>query len=178
MLKKTITYTDFNDEEITEDLYFHLTKIDIVDLELAHTGGMEEWMKRVTKAEDGNSIFQEFKKIILASYGKRSEDGKRFVKNAEIREEFESSKAFEALAMDILTDTDKAIDFFKGIVPADVAEEAAKLELSPTPVAAVAPSPTPVEVKTITRAELTTMDSDTFLLTKADIDAGIIQITD
>ena len=128
MLKKTITYKDlFTEEEVTDDFFFHLSKAELVELELSHKDGLSEALQRIIAAEDGKGIVTEFKKIILMSYGKRSEDGKRFVKNANVREEFESSEAYSTLFMELVTNTDSAIEFINGIIPQGMAEEAAKV---------------------------------------------------
>ena len=79
-------------ERISEDFFFHLSKAELVELELSHKGGLSESLKRIVEAEDGKAIIAEFKNIILTAYGKQSDDGKRFIKNQELREEFESSK--------------------------------------------------------------------------------------
>lgn len=127
MLKKTITYTDFNDEEVSEDHYFHLSKAELVEIELSHKGGLSESLKKIIESEDGKAIIAEFKNIILGSYGKRSDDGKRFVKTQELREEFESSEAYSTLFMELVTNTDSAVEFVNGIIPKGMAEEAAKI---------------------------------------------------
>ena len=44
MLKKTITYTDYNNTERKEDHYFNLTKAEIMEMELSITGGLAEMM--------------------------------------------------------------------------------------------------------------------------------------
>lgn len=124
MLKKTITYTDFNGETVSEDFFFHLTKAELVELEMSHEGGLSEAMKRIVAAEDAKSIIAEFKNIILSAYGKKSPDGRRFIKNQEIRDEFVSTEAYSELFMELATNTDAAIDFMNGIIPAAMAEEA------------------------------------------------------
>lgn len=127
MLKKTITYEDFNEEQVSEDFFFHLSKAELVELELSHEGGLSESLQRIIDAEDGRGIVAEFKNIILTAYGKRSTDGKRFIKNQQIREEFESTEAYSALFMELITDTDAAIEFINGVIPQGMAEEAAKI---------------------------------------------------
>jgi hypothetical protein len=128
VLKKTITYKElFSEEEITEDFYFHLNKAELVEMELSHEGGLSEALQRIIAASDGKGIVTEFKNIIMSAYGKRSSDGKRFVKNATVREDFESSEAFSVLFMELVTDTDAAVDFVNGIVPKGFTEETAKL---------------------------------------------------
>jgi hypothetical protein len=126
VLKKTITYTDFNDEEVSEDFFFHLSKAELVELEMSHEGGLSEALKNIVAAEDAKSIIGEFKNIILSAYGQRSEDGRRFIKNEQLREEFASSEAYSVLFMELVTDTQAAIDFINGIIPKGLAEEAAQ----------------------------------------------------
>jgi len=133
VLKKTITYMDFNDEEVTEDFFFHLSKPELIELEFSHDGGLSAAMERIVAADDRAKLISEFKKIILLSYGKKSVDGKRFIKNSIMREEFESSKAYEALFMELVTVTDSAIEFMNGIIPAGMAEEVTDLASKPEP---------------------------------------------
>ncbi len=80
MLKRTITYTNFNDEEVSEDFFFHLSKAELVELEMSHKGGLSEMLERIIADEDGKTIIEEFKNVIMKSYGKKSPDGKRFIK--------------------------------------------------------------------------------------------------
>ena len=47
MLKKTITYTDYNDNERTEDFYFNLSKAEVTEMELSTTGGLAEMIQRM-----------------------------------------------------------------------------------------------------------------------------------
>ena len=127
MLKKTITYTDFNGDEVSEDFFFHLSKAELVELELSYKGGLQEAIKRIVAAEDGKAIIGEFKKIILGSYGQRSDDGRRFIKNQTLRDEFESTEAYSTLFMELVTDADKAAEFVRGVIPKDLVEETAKV---------------------------------------------------
>lgn len=131
MLKKTVKYKDFNDEETEEDLFFNLTRAELVELEMSHEGGLSASMQRLIDTEDGNAIMKEMKNIILMSYGKKSLDGKRFVKNAQLREEFESSKAYDELFISLVTDADQAAAFINGIVPSELLAEVAEIPKPP-----------------------------------------------
>lgn len=134
MLKKTITWEDFNGEQVSEDFFFHLSKAELVELELSHEGGLEAAIKRIAAANDGKAIIAEFKNIILGAYGQRSPDGRRFIKNQAIRDEFESTEAYSTLFMELVTDAGKAAEFVRGVVPKDLAEEVAKVaSLTPVP---------------------------------------------
>lgn len=173
MLKKTITYEDFNGETVSEDFFFHLSKAELVELELSHDGGLSETLKRIVIAEDSKSIIAEFKNIILTAYGKRSDDGRRFIKNQEFRDEFVSTEAYSVLFMELVTDTDAAIEFINGIVPAGMAEEAAKLTNNEKPVVAAVPS---VEQKVLTRAEVDQMSSEQLTQLLPRLASGEIKI--
>jgi hypothetical protein len=127
VLKKTIKYKDFNGEEVSEDFLFNLSKAELVELEASHEDGLAEAMTRIVDANDNKAIVAEFKKIILLAYGKKSADGKRFIKNQTLRDEFESTEAYSTLFMELLTDTDAAIVFMNGIIPEGLVEDAEKL---------------------------------------------------
>lgn len=127
MLKKSITYTNFNDEEVTEDFYFHLSKAELVEMEMGKPGGLEKYLRRIIESEDGAAIMDEFKKLILKAYGRKSHDGTRFVKNDDLREEFLSSEAYSALFMELVTDAGAAAAFVNGIVPQNIKEDFAAM---------------------------------------------------
>lgn len=128
MLKRDITYENFDGENVTETFYFNLTKTELLELQVDFEGGIEELIKRIIRAEDMKTLLSLFKRIVLASYGVRSDDGKRFIKNDELREEFTQTAAFDSLFMELATDEEKASAFIMGIVPKAFAEEIAKAE--------------------------------------------------
>lgn len=117
MLKKTITYTDYNGNERTEDFYFNLTKAEISEMELSVNGGMTEWIQQIINTSDSAEIVKIFKKIILASYGEKSVDGKRFIKSDELRDAFSQTEAYSELFMELLSDEKQASAFVNGIIP-------------------------------------------------------------
>lgn len=117
MLKKTITFTDFDEQQRTEDHYFNLTQAEITEMELSMNGGLSQLLEKILKENDQKQIIAYFKKIILMAYGEKSLDGRRFVKNDKIREEFASSAAYSELFMELATDADAAAAFINGIMP-------------------------------------------------------------
>jgi hypothetical protein len=128
MLKKTITYKDFNGDPVTEDLFFHLSQAELVEIEVSfQPDGLAVAMQKMMDSNDGKAIVTTFKDIILQAYGKKSSDGKRFIKNSLIREEFESSKAWETIFMELVTDPDAMNEFVMGIIPAELVAQAEKL---------------------------------------------------
>lgn len=117
MFKYTSTYKDWNGVKRTEDFYFHLTEADIAELQLSKAGGFAEYVSRLTKAKDSNEAETAFKKIILISYGEKSEDGRYFVKDDEVVKRFKGSPVYSELYMRMVRDVKFAIKFFNGILP-------------------------------------------------------------
>ena len=124
MLKKTITYKDYNGVERTEDFMFNLTKAEILEMQLTKDGGMDAAIKKIVDAKDAPEIMKVFKDLILKSYGIVSDDGRRFIKSKEISDSFAQTEAFSMLFMELATDTDAASAFVNGIVPAADAKPA------------------------------------------------------
>ncbi len=125
MLKKTMKYTDYNGVERSEDLYFNLTKAEIIEMEMGTTGGLAEMIKRVVAAQDMPTIVKIFKDLVLKSYGQKSPDGKRFVKSDELATAFSQTEAYSILFMELATNAEAASNFVNGIVPADIDTKAA-----------------------------------------------------
>ena len=117
MLKKTITYTDYNGVERKEDFYFNLTKAEIMEMEMSISGGLTEMINRIVAAQDAPAIVKIFKELVLKAYGIKSPDGKRFIKSEELATEFAQTEAYSQLFMELATDADAASAFVNGIVP-------------------------------------------------------------
>lgn len=119
MLKKTITYKDYNDEERTEDFYFNLSKAEVTEMELSTEGGLGAKIERITKAKDVPAIIAFFKELILKAYGQKSPDGKRFIKSQALSEEFSQTEAYSNLFMELATNAEQASAFVNGIIPTE-----------------------------------------------------------
>ena len=117
MIKKTITYVDYNGTERTEDFYFNLSKAELMEMEMGTKGGLTEELQRIINAQDTPEIIKVFKGLLLKSYGQKSPDGKRFIKNDTLREEFSQTEAYSQLFMELATDADAASAFINGIIP-------------------------------------------------------------
>lgn len=119
MLKKTIIYTDFNGEPREETHYFHLSRAELIRLELQHDG-YADYVTEIIKSGDGRRIMNLFEDLVLKSYGRRSSDGSRFEKDDYASQEFQKTPAYEALFIELVTDTAAAAAFFNGITPDDL----------------------------------------------------------
>lgn len=124
MLKKTITYTDYNGVERTEDFYFNLSKAEIMEMELGVSGGFAEMLRNIVKSNDTPTLIKIFKDLVLKAYGEKSSDGKRFIKSEEISTAFSQTEAYSILFMELATNAEEASKFVNGIVPADLSQKA------------------------------------------------------
>lgn len=141
MLKREITYEDFDGNSQTEVFYFNLTKTEIIGIEVDYEEGLEAALKKIIASNDRKSLVEEFQKIILMSYGVRSEDGKRFIKNDQLREEFSQTAAYDSLFIELSTDAKAAADFVNGIIPKDLAAQLAAAQAQGTGTPTAVPGP-------------------------------------
>lgn len=126
MLKKTITYVDYDDNQRTEDHYFHLTESELMMLEASELGGFRNKLIRLNQSQDGPEILKVFRELIRASYGVKSPDGKRFIKSKELCDEFEQTEAFNVLFMELFKDPKAFAEFFAQLLPKKFRDEAMK----------------------------------------------------
>ena len=125
MLKKIITYTDYNGIERTEPFYFNLSKAELMEMELGVTGGMTEMLDKIITAKDAPSMMKTFKEMIMKAYGVKSDDGKRLIKSEELSIAFTQTEAYSVLFMELITDDKAAADFVNGIIPNEIQTEVA-----------------------------------------------------
>lgn len=117
MLKKTMTYTDYNGVTRTEDFYFNLTQAEVAEMEMSVDGGLTQMINRITAAKEGRQIINLFKDFVLRAYGVKSDDGRRFIKNQEVRDAFAQTEAYSDLFMELATNSEFAAEFVAGVIP-------------------------------------------------------------
>ena len=122
MLKKTVTYVDYNGVERTEDFYFNLSKAEVTEMELSVEGGFSKMLEEIVKSKDNVRIMELFKQMVLKAYGEKSADGKRFVKSKELSEAFSQTEAYSEIFMELALDEKAAAAFVNGILPANLAK--------------------------------------------------------
>ncbi len=136
MLKKTITYTDYDGVERTEDFYFNLSKAELIRMECGVKGGLTKKLEEISKSADPTQIMPVFEDIILKSYGKKSDDGKFFRKSAELSEEFSQSEAYSELMVELIRDETAASNFVNGLInikPEELEEAKKKANITALP---------------------------------------------
>lgn len=116
MLKQTVKYETFDGEMVSEDLYFNLTRMDLIELNDRYEGNdLATYLEKIQEEKNVKALYKVLKDIVLLAYGVKSEDGKRFIRNDEVRKEFAESLAFAQLIEDF-HETDTAMsDFVTGI---------------------------------------------------------------
>ena len=117
MLKKTITYTDYNEITHTETYYFNLSKAECMEMEMSTSGGLTEMINKIIETRDVPAIIKIFKDLILKAYGVKSPDGKRFIKSEELSTAFAQTEAYSVLFMELATNAEEAAAFVNGIMP-------------------------------------------------------------
>ena len=117
MLKKTITYTDYNEITHTETYYFNLSKAECMEMEMSTSGGLTEMINKIIETQDVPAIIKIFKDLILKAYGVKSPDGKRFIKSEELSTAFAQTEAYSVLFMELATNAEEAAAFVNGIMP-------------------------------------------------------------
>ncbi|MDD3040078.1 hypothetical protein [Bacteroides sp.] len=115
MLKKTITYTDYDGNQRIEDCYFNLSRAELTKMRLSYTGGLEKTLEKIAAEQDAKRMYEHFEDLILRSYGKKSLDGKQFEKSPEMSIAFQQTEAYSELVVELLSDANAAAAFVNGI---------------------------------------------------------------
>lgn len=128
MYKKTVTYEDYKGNTRTEDFYFNLNKAELVELELSTKGGLTVTMDRIIAAQDNPTLFKIFKDLVSKSYGVMSDDGRKFIKNQEVLDDFMQTEAYSIIFSELATNAEAAAEFFNNVIPQNLAKELAEEE--------------------------------------------------
>lgn len=145
MIKKTIHYTDYDGTERTEDFYFNLSMAELMQMQMSVEGGMRGYIQRIMAANDQTALMKLFKDVLMTTYGKKSDDGRQFIKNDTICAEFEASPAFSEIYMELMSDAQKAADFINGLMPANLRDQNPAMNMAATANAAPALSVAPTQ---------------------------------
>lgn len=124
MITKKIKYEDYLGNEREDTFMFHLKKTELLDLNASKEGGFINYIQNIIDSKDEGKLWTAFKEVIELSYGKRSEDGLRFIKSPEFTKEFEETEAFPTLITEFIEVPGAAEAFINGIMPADMNSKA------------------------------------------------------
>ena len=123
MLKRPITYVDYNGDQVTDVFYFNISKPELIEMEVEHEKGLKAFIEKIIETKDHKRLMALFKELILLTYGIKSEDGKRFIKNEQLKIDFSQTEAYNVLFMELALDAEAAATFLKGIMPKDMVGE-------------------------------------------------------
>lgn len=118
MVKKTITYENFNGEKKKKDLWFHISKTEMIRM-IANGEIDPDEMKKAAAEEDPNKLFTLIEIVVQRSYGEKSADGEMFIKDEETLKRFLYSPVYDAFMTHMLK-AENSVDFVRGIFPEDV----------------------------------------------------------
>ena len=124
MLKKTVTFVDFENEKQTEDLYFHLTKAELIEFVSQYPDDFAGYIKKISSSGSKGELINMFRNLIMKSYGQK--DGPKFHKSAEISEEFSHTEAYSELFLELFSKTENLIGFFNAVLGVDIEQLAAQ----------------------------------------------------
>lgn len=133
MIRKTITFNDYNGNTRTEDFYFDLNEAEISELNLSIEGGLKQKVNKITQTQDRAQLIKLFKEIILMSYGEKTPDGRGFRKSQSLIDDFTSTRAYSKLFIELASDAEKASEFINGIIPTDPTIIANTADVIPIP---------------------------------------------
>lgn len=132
MYKETVTYTDFDGNVRSETLHFNLTETELIEMQFTTAGGLDKKLSEIIASGNQQTQITLFKDLVLKAYGVKSPDGRRMIKNKAVRDEFTQTEAYNVFFMSLLTNTEKAIAFVKGIVPEKLSIEDAPIATTGT----------------------------------------------
>lgn len=126
MFTKVIEYKDYDGNTRKEEFQFNFSKAEIFDLNLRTPGGLHAFYSKMIETLNGQELADQFKFLIQRSYGVKSLDGRRFIKNDEVLKNFTETEAYSQLYIELATNSQSAAAFINGIMPADLVEQAIK----------------------------------------------------
>lgn len=143
MIKKDISYIDYNGVPRVKTFYFNISMDEIIEMEAGADGGYSDFIKMIIETKDARNLVAEFKKFMLKAVGQKSDDGERFIKTDAIRDEFIQTPAFGSLFLELISNSDAAANFIIGALPREFEAELNKqlnANIPPRPITAQPPS--------------------------------------
>lgn len=122
MLERSFTYEGFDGKTYTDTWGFYLSKADLIEINYGSWVGIDVLLKQLVANKNGKEIVNIIREMVLKSVGKPSEDGRRFIRNQETRDEFYQTEAYSQLMSELLTEPQKVLDFLVAVMPKDLGE--------------------------------------------------------
>lgn len=123
MLKKTITYENFNGEKKTKDFYFHMNQVEFAKLNGEIPGGLEKHIQDIVDDKDDDAMLRMIDLLVSRSYGKFDEDDEftKIDRNGRpLYEKFVNTDAYDKLIIELVSGEQNIVNFLKMILPTDL----------------------------------------------------------
>lgn len=123
MIKKTITYEDYNGEERTKDFYFHMNQVEFSKLNAEIPGGIEKRMQKIIEDRDEDALLLIIDKLVSRGYGIFDEE-EEFTKIGKtgrpLYEKFINTDAYDKLISELIKSEHNITEFLRGMMPNNV----------------------------------------------------------
>jgi hypothetical protein len=116
MIKKTITYVDYNGVKRSEDYWFNLDDAELMRMNMSKEGGFQVYIQNIIDSKDNKEIYDTFESIVQMSIGHKSIDGRSFIKDDEFTKAFVQSPAYSELIVGFLNAPNAASEFVAGLL--------------------------------------------------------------
>ena len=125
MITIDVKAEDFEGQVFTESCQFHLNKVELTELNLKYDGGIVGEMKRIEADGDTAKMFDFIKQLMILGYGRKSDNGKTFIKTKEITDEFQYGVVMPECLIQLLEDESglAVFKFIRGMMPASAQQE-------------------------------------------------------
>lgn len=158
MLKEKIKYENFDGVEIEETFYFNLTQAEVIELEASIEGGLSQWIQTISAPKSPGLVIDTFKKMLAKSYGEKTPDGSKFIKNETLSSSFFASAAYSVLFSKLIQDAEYAAYFVNNLLhkpknadqPTQAQQSFSQSNApAPTTIQVPTPAPQPTEQPTV-----------------------------
>lgn len=116
MIKRVISYTNFQDEPVEKECWFHMSRYETEKFDAKWPGGFSEYSKYVIEKRDGDALFELLEALFMSAYGIRTADG-LFLKDTASKNEFRYGGAFDQLMIEVLDKPEELTTFLAGVFP-------------------------------------------------------------
>ncbi|NLE05472.1 MAG: hypothetical protein GX638_11825 [Crenarchaeota archaeon] len=126
MIRKVISYTDYDGKSATMVAYFHLNKFEWLELETYTSGGLVRNLENALETNNTKKTIDILKKLLLRAYGEKDPETGEFLKDDDRAIKFSKTEAFSELFYELAYNEEAAKEFFMGLIPAEYRVEAEK----------------------------------------------------
>lgn len=124
MIKKTITFEDFDGEKKTKDFYFHMNQVEFSKLNGEVPGGIEHRIQEIIADKDEDAMLRLIDMLVSRSYGERDSEDGGFTKigrnGRPLYEKFVNTSAYDNLIIELIQSENAIVKFLTGIMPNEV----------------------------------------------------------